>query len=147
MIIREFKVEHLDNFDIQDGQAEMRAYLEMPDYGDVLLSVGGGYSLFDGETLLACGGLAKQSNHKALAWSLISKNFKAKHMVFFTRKVKAYLNKSTYTRIEAIIRKGFTQAYRLAELLDFKCETPDAMSNWFPCGESAYLFSRVKCQV
>lgn len=144
MIIIPFKPEHLVGFEIQNGQPEMKAYLEMPDYGDTLLSVGGGYSLFDNNTILACGGLAHNSEHKALAWLLISKNFKTEHMTFLAKNIKNGLNQSTYSRIEAIIRKGFPQAYRFAELLGFKCETPNGMSNWFSSGETAYLFSRIK---
>lgn len=140
----EFDPLHLIGFDIQDGQPEMKPYLMLPDYGDILMSVGGGYSVFDGETLIGCGGLLKQSGHKALAWAIISKEAGPKHMIYITKKVKDHLNKSTYTRIEAIIRKGFSQAYRWAEILNFKCETPNSMSNWFPSGESAYLFARVK---
>ncbi len=144
MIMVPFTPQHLEGFKLQDGQPEMLAYLEAPGYGELLQSVGNGYSLFDGETLLGCGGVMKQSETRALAWALVSKNVKPRHMVSITRVVKKELDASQFNRIEAIVRLGFNQAYRWALALGFRCETPNGMVNWFQSGEAAYLFARVR---
>lgn len=144
MIVVPFKEEHLLNFEIQKGQHEMVPFLELEGYAEELSKYGNGYTLIEDGVVLACAGLAEQSKFKAVAWVLISKNLKPRHMIFLTNRVREHLNSSTYIRIEAIIRKGFDEAFRWINILGFKCETQEGMENWFVTGESAYLFSRIK---
>ena len=143
----EFKAEHLKGFEIQDNQkSEMQIYLDHSDYPEILQGSGYGYSLFDGNTLIACGGLAHQSNSRALAWMLISRHVQPKHFVTITKNVVREIKQSSYPRIEAIVKDGFYQAHRFIKLLGFTCETPEGMVNWFNSGETAYLYSVIKCQ-
>lgn len=143
MIIN-FESGHIKKLDIQHNQSEMLPYLELENYGDILKSAGQAYSLFDGETLIACAGLAEQSPNRALGWALISKYVKGYHFVSISKFAKDIIGKCSYGRVEVIVRDKFDEAHRWARMLGFRCETPEGMLNWFRDGSNAYLYAVTK---
>lgn len=145
MIVVPFISCHLDDISLQDGQSEMVEFLETEGYAEMLEGIMDSYSVFnDDGVFMGCGGLAAQSSHRALAWSLISSKCCGNDMIALTRIVKRYLSETKYDRIEAVVRDGFEQGHRWIKLLGFECETPNGMKNWIGSGKNAYLYARGK---
>lgn len=135
---------HLDGFEVQDGQKEMEKYLALENYANDLVYSGDVYSCIKDGKVLAIGGIAEQVENRALVWSIISKHLHGFDFVSFTRKCKNICDNAKYKRLEIIVKESFVPGHRWAEMLGFKCETPNGMINWFDNSEKAYLYAKGK---
>lgn len=80
---------------------------------------------------------------RAVAWALLSHDA-GPVMLPIARQLNRSLSMCPARRIEMTTRADFLPGARLAELLGFKCETPDGMKAFWEDGSDAYLFARVK---
>lgn len=80
---------------------------------------------------------------RAACWALLSEDA-GPVMLPIARRMRLMLGACPANRLEMTVRGAFLPGHRLAGLLGFKCETPDGMRGFFPDGETAYLFARVK---
>jgi hypothetical protein len=90
---------------------------------------------------VACAGLLPVWEHRALAWSLISRDA-GRSMNEITRKILEVLDECTFRRIEMYVRPGFHEAFRWAVLLGFEFEAVLEAAD--PAGGDMVLFKRVK---
>lgn len=144
MILIPFIPPHLENLTLQPGQSEMGEWLDSEGYGDLLMTGGCAYSLLKDGVVVGCGGIFEQTPWRGLAWVLLGDKLTGTDMIVATKHVRKFLDESKYSRIEAVSKESFPPSRRWLELLDFKCETPNGMINWFRNGENAFLFVRAK---
>ena len=135
---------HLDGFELQDGQSEMKDWIKMDGYADMVIAAGAAYTCISNDQVKAMGGLAEQGDGRALVWALIGKNLTGFEFVRFTKKCKQIVDEATHRRLEIIVKDGFEQGHRWAKALGFMCETPNGMLNWFEDNTKAYLYAKVK---
>jgi hypothetical protein len=138
MIVIPFEPEHLNFLELQERQKIFNEVIKNPQYGIDLKNTGVAWSMFEESTLCCIGsaGIINAGFGRGIAWALMSKDAK-NHMVRITREVKKRL--IGFDRIE--ITTGFDEARRWAEILGFKCETPEGMKNYMG-NETHYLYSR-----
>jgi len=92
---------------------------------------------------VGAGGLRPIWHGRAAAWALLSRNA-GPAMLAITRKLSFVLATMPANRIEMTVRANFLPGCRLAAFLGFRLETPVPMRFFFPDGEDAFLFARVR---
>lgn len=137
-----FEPEHLKAIKLQAEQSLFQKELQSDYYARSLADYGG-WTLLDGERVLACAGLIMMWPGRYGAWAVISRMIGAAGMVVLTRAARRGLDLQT-GRVEAIVADGFAAGHRWAELLGFTKDTPEAMKSWLPDGSAAFMYSRVK---
>lgn len=138
-----FKAAHLQWLELQAAQAYLSADLAKPEHGILVERAGQGFTAMDGDTVIACAGVAEVWNGRAVAWAFISKDA-GRHMMSIHRAVAGFLSASRFRRIEAWVDEGFEPGMRWMALLGFTQETALPMQGFRPDGGACFLFSRVK---
>lgn len=112
------------------------------DYDEYLIQGGPAFTVRDSSGDVLCfAGLIEQWEGRALAWAILSDEC-GDYMLSLTRAIGYYLRNCKYRRVEAYIDECFPQAHRWARLLGFECETPKPMRNFYPNGNSAFMYVR-----
>jgi len=141
MIVVPFKAEHLDRFQHQDAELINFDFMTETDFK--LWETGDAYTAIEGDEVLCCAGVHRLWPGRGVAWACLSKKA-GKHMAAITRAVKRGLDLFEYDRIEAVVSSEFPQGHRWIRMLGFELETPKGMDKYFPNGDSAMLYARVK---
>ena len=135
-----FKAEHLTMIPLHDSQkgnsiaesdVENNRWVERTD----------SYTLADGEKILACWGFIPYWPGRSMLWAVISKDTGPKMKALY--KIAKDSIDCHKGRIEFDVVSDFEQGIKWANMLGFKCETPEPMKNYYPNGKDAYLFARV----
>jgi hypothetical protein len=100
-------------------------------------------SAWDGDRCLGAGGYRRVWDGRAVAWIVLAGAL-GPAMRPVVRQLRAALDMCPARRIEMTVRADFLNGMRLADVLGFRCETPDGMQAFFPDGSDAYLFVRIK---
>lgn len=140
MIIVPFLPAHLDGLDLIEEMSLMKPYLENREYADFVDNDRSFTVLVEGSPI-ACGGIVKVDANKWTAWALMGKETSS-YMIGITRAVKSFFSENNKPRIEIHVQDKFKEAHKWAELLGFKCETPNGMDNWGLNNEKYFLYSR-----
>jgi hypothetical protein len=135
MIVVPFITAHLEGFEVIKEQYQ--EYIN-EDFAHVLASTIA-YSAVVDDKVIAVGGLLRLGFERYQAWALMS-NDTAKHMVAITREVKRFLGMFD-ARIEIAVKDNFKAGHKWADMLGFKCETPNGMPR-YEQGETYYLYAR-----
>jgi hypothetical protein len=133
--------EHLKLLDLQQGQSEFRVYLGSDKYAQWLADVGPAYSGFVGDEMIACAGFVPQHENRAIVWALVGSNA-AKHFLAIHRAVLKALNAHPYRRVETVVKTGFAEGARWAEMLGMQYE--GTMRKHGLNGEDFDLYARVQ---
>lgn len=88
-------------------------------------------------------GLLDQWEGRKLAWAIMAHDAGDK-LLPLCRAISAYLARAEYRRLEAYIDEGFQQGQRWASLLGFHNETPAPMQGFYPNGNAAYMYARIR---
>lgn len=135
-----FLKEHLEMIDPQAYQSGVLSKID----DDHLLLVEKEYSfsIVDGESVIACGGIAKVSDGRGVAWAYMGNRLSDK-MVGVTRIAKTFLAKSNFHRIEAHVECDFLNGHRWAKALGFSIEL-DRMRAFTDSKKDCSLYSIVR---
>lgn len=137
MEVKPFKRDHMSLFIEQEGLPAHDAVLT-PDMYDHLES--NGYTMFDGDKILACAGVLEYHEQRGLLWSYIASDIGTR-MLALTRAVERYLSLLSYNRLEMDVACDFEQGHRWAEMLGFKLECERRVA-YDPEGNDYALYAR-----
>lgn len=112
------------------------------EYGADLALAGPAFSVLDGESVIACIGVAEHSQYRAEAWALLSSEV-GPHLRFITRAVIGWLQQTSYSRVDTLVSAEFKQGHRWARLLGFEQEGP-VRPFIFPNGTDGVTYVRFK---
>lgn len=121
MRVEPFRVEHLQQMDVQEAQKYLMPYMNWD--GVRQLENDWAKTVFDGEKVLLCGGLAPVGGGRAVVWAYFSESAGV-CMVKTVRGIKAFLKAAPFRRIEAFVDVDFLAGHRLVRILGFELETP-----------------------
>lgn len=143
LLVSSFEVEDLHSFALQPQQVTAEE-IQGDGYGDYLKAGGPCFTVRrqDGATVAVLG-LLEQWEGRCLAWAILASDA-GRELLPLTRSIARYLDDCPYPRIEATIDTGFAQGHRWAKVLRFELETPEPMRKFYPNGNDAYLYARVR---
>lgn len=142
MDIVPFQVEHLKRINLQSSQ--MDAFTRLGDAEEAYLNASQyAFTALDGDEVVACAGIVDIWQGRGQAWALMSNSIGVR-FVKVHRAVKRALDLYEHRRVEMIVDADFAEGLKWAELLGFKCETPDGMPGYYNDGRLYKLFARVK---
>lgn len=141
MILVPFEPAHMARLDVQDAQQDVDAQTRL-DIALAQASYGPAWSVLDGETVMAVGGICDTWAGRGIGWSGLSRHV-GPHMLALTRLIRRTHESLDYRRIEMFVDPDHAAAIRWAALLQFRNETPEPMQGFLPDGRPAYLFARV----
>lgn len=98
-------------------------------------------SVFAGEKLLMCAGVALYWEGRGEAWAVLSPDART-HAVAISKGVKKFIKGCPIRRIEAAAEFGRQDEFRWIELLGFEFE--NFAEGFLPNGNAAHVFSRVR---
>ncbi len=128
MIVVPFKAEHLMSMTLQPQQAWLRDVMSASD----LRTLEGvpSYSAFEGDTCVACAGVAPYWEGRYQAWAFLSDAVRGnlRLMAHVTRAVKAFLKTLDARRVELAVALDYEDGHAWAKHLGFELETPIAKS-------------------
>lgn len=79
------------------------------------------FSIKDGDVIVACGGIAKVTEGRGVAWAYMANDLR-NEMVSITRIVKKKIAESSFHRIEAYVDCDFINGHRWAKAIGFNIE-------------------------
>jgi hypothetical protein len=91
---------------------------------------------------IACAGMLEVWTGRAYVWALLGEDA-GPHLLSITRAIRSALARSGFARIEMAVDAQFEAGQRWAEMLGFRCETPEPMRRFFPNGNDAYMYARI----
>lgn len=142
MDIVPFQVEHLKRINLQSSQ--MDAFVRLGDAEEAYLNASQyAFTALDGDEVVACAGIVDIWQGRGQAWALMSDSIGVR-FVKVHRAVKRALDLYEHRRVEMIVDADFAEGLKWAELLGFKCETPDGMPGYYNDGRLYKLFARVR---
>jgi hypothetical protein len=140
MHIVPFQPKHFEIMVLQPSQKVFSDFFD-PSYGPALEAGGPCFTAIDGENVLACSGVIKQWDNRAIAWALISE-FAGKNFVRIHKAVNRFLESTEFKRVEAFVDADFEQGHRWIQMLGF---VPEGYMKCFtPAGKDAVLYARIK---
>jgi hypothetical protein len=122
MIIEPFKPVHVHLLKAQGVQgAQLREVSLVPlSYDSV--PPGPALTARQGDRILICGGIVKQTPTRGECWALLSPEA-GRHMLELTRAVKRFIEMHPWRRLEATVEEEFGAGCRWVELLGFGFES------------------------
>jgi hypothetical protein len=139
--VRQFLPYHVDLLKaqgVQDAQiAEVS--LVLTSYANVSRPDGPAVTVFDGDRIVICGGIAKVTESNGVCWALLSADA-GKHMTWLHYAVKRFITLNPWRRLEATVEENFEDGCRWVKLLGFEFE--GRMAKYGPNGETHLRYSR-----
>ena len=143
LLVSPFEVDDLNQFTPQAQQLGV-SEVSHETYARYLMDNGDAFTVRRPDGRIVCVlGLLDQWEGRALAWAIMAHDA-GDRMLPLSRAIRAYLARSKHRRLEAYIDEGFQQGHRWAALLGFHNETPRPMQGFYPNGNAAYLYARVR---
>lgn len=140
MHIEPFQPKHLEILVLQPSQAAVSVFFD-DEYGHALKAAGPCFTAIHEGEILACAGVVKQWENRAIAWGLISANA-GKQFVRIHKAVQRFLEATEFKRVEAFVDSDFEPGHRWIKMLGFEYE--GYMKNFSPLGRDCLLYSRIK---
>lgn len=107
----------------------------------MLRDAGPCWTFFDGSTVIGCLGHITYWPGRVMVWCIMGPA-EAHHMRAISKRISNWLKaQAGRLRIEVTVDAEYPQAIRWAELMGFKCETPNGMKNYGPTGRTFLLYS------
>lgn len=119
MTVVPFRPYHLELLASQGVQAAQISHVPAS-YASFERPAGTALTAFEGETVIACGGILTVGE-RGFAWAVLSSE-SGRHMLWLHRAVQRVLEMQRCRRIEATVEMGFSAGCRWAKLLGFKYE-------------------------
>lgn len=142
MEVELLRADHLQRIVVQSAQAGLRAEIEKPGYLEAITYPGCvAYALVHEGDVLGCYGAQAIWAGRAVVWTLLSDQSQ-RYMLTFHRIAKGFLAQLPVRRVEAYVASGFEQGVHWVDMLGFEYE--GCMRGFFPNGEDAQLYARVK---
>jgi hypothetical protein len=138
MNVKPFQAGHMKLFELAGGRELFGPVPFAEGWADMIV---GGWSAFDGDQIIAAGGLSEDHAECATAWSLLLPST-ARHMTALTRFSAGVFDRAPYRRIQAHALPTFPPAIRWLEMLGFSRE--GLLRKYSPSGHDMLLFSRIK---
>jgi hypothetical protein len=134
-----FKREHLENFQLQEGQLATTDPLT-PSLGEDLEGSEVAVTIFSNKVVVGCVGLIEVNSHRCVCWSMFVEGLQD---IFITicRGINNYLNLGSYNRYESVVDVNFKNGARFMKVLGFKRE--GLMKSYYINGGDAYLYAKV----
>lgn len=139
--VEPFEAAHLGRLLVQTEQAMLKPMMHNPKVAETLEKLGPAYSVFAGDTLLACGGFEVLWPGRVKAWAIFDCRA-GRHFLAIHRVVKRLLILHRARRMEAEVHVGFERGHRWAKMLGFEVETPLARA-YDPMGQDMVIYSRI----
>lgn len=135
-----FEAWHLDWITLQDSQVSLSSTLTH-EYGRSLEGAGPAYTAFVGLEVVACAGIVKLWEGRAMVWSLLSI-----HMPHYRKSVhkavKGFLDGYRVRRLECLVDPRSEAAQRWAMRLGFHVE--HLMTAYTPGGDDQLMMVRIQ---
>lgn len=138
MIVATFEPSHAKLIDIQEAQRSLAGYIS-PEYVLQVAVAGPAISVFHGEQLLGCAGIAPFGFGGAALWGMIAKDA-GKHFIAMHRIALRFLDACPVRRLEASVAVGFESGCRWLQMLGFHSE--GIMREYIP-GEDYVRYARL----
>jgi hypothetical protein len=138
MNVRDFEPEHIKLLDAAGGREIFGPTPFAAGYEQLLM---GGWSAFDGDQIIAIGGLSADHDQCATAWAFLLPST-ARYMIALTRFAAGVFDRSPFRRIQAHALPTFPPAIRWLEMLGFSRE--GLLRKFSPSGHDMLLYSRVR---
>jgi len=132
---------HLLDIEVQEAQRNCDTVLRNETNAKELVRAGPAFTALEGETPVACAGIAGCGGGRFLAWSVISQRGLARFGGIH-RGVRRFLDIADYRRIEAVVDIEHKKAIRWIEVLGFERE--GVMRKYTENGRDCYLYARLK---
>lgn len=123
MIVEPFQPFHVDVLRAQGVQpAQLAEVSHVPgSYASVGRPQGPAVTARDGDHILICGGIVKQTDTRGECWALLSPDA-GRHMLSLTRAVKRFIEIHPWKRLEATVEEQFGAGCKWVEILGFRFE-------------------------
>ena len=141
MEVLRYLPEHMQQMDLQDGQAYLASFITQ-EHMDWLTTQESYTIVHEGEVLFI-GGLTEPWAGRAQVWAYLGRTA-GKHLRFIHKQVLKFLALYDGMRVETTVDEDFQPGHRWVKMLGFECETPKGMRAYRPEGTTHYLYSRVK---
>lgn|SRR5574343_158828 len=138
-----YKAAHFMALIEQDEDKFWGGAVRQPGYARMLEQAGPAHTMMRGDQVLCCAGVIEQWEGRAIAWSIMAPKV-GNDYIRIHRAVSRFLDIIGYRRIEMTVAANFKAGRRWAEMLGFKCETPQGMKSYGPDGGDHYLYARIK---
>jgi hypothetical protein len=139
MTVEPFKPEHLDEIDLQPGQASWREY-RRPEYAAELARHTAVTARAEGR-IVACAGVVPVDAEGGMVWALVARDA-GRYFLRFRGMVRRLLEVSGKKRFFANTECEFDAGCRWLELLGFTRQ-PDLLPAFGPDGRDHYLYEKV----
>lgn len=126
----------------QDKEKIWGGMVRTPGYARQLEKAGPAHTIMRGDKVLGCAGIIEQWSNRAIAWAIMTPKI-GSDFIHVHKATLRFLNIIGYRRIEMTVADGFESGRRWAEMLGFKCETPEGMKGYGPEGSNHFLYARV----
>ena len=133
-----FEAAHLSQLTLQPAQQRMQRYCS--EAYALALEAQCSFSLrSDTGQILACAGVVEEEPHRAYGWVLLSA-VAPQVLVFIHKKIRRYLQRCPYLRVETVVDEGFAQGKRWMVLLGFEAE--GRLQHFYGEGQHVQLYAR-----
>lgn len=142
MIVEPFRPYHIDLLRAQGVQAAQLGEISLVPLSCANLPAppGPAVTVFDGERVIVCGGIAVKGPGRGECWALMGEGV-GRHMHWLHFAVKRFITAQRWQRLEAAVEEGFGPGCRWVELLGFSYE--GKMPGYGLCGETYLRYARV----
>jgi hypothetical protein len=110
-------------------------------YASVIGSAGAAFTVWKGESIVACAGMVSLLPHCGTLWAVLAQDA-GRSMLWIHRAVTRFLEMQTVQRLEATVLEGFDPGCRWLELLGFTYE--GRMRAYGPDGSTHLRYARVR---
>jgi hypothetical protein len=138
MNVRHFYPEDLARIDLQSAQARIRPYLTL-EYG-AFLANGAAYTMLDGFRVIACGGIVRPPQSRAVLWSLLSSHVHGR-LARVHGVARRIIELHGTSDLCATVEAGHVNGCRWLQLLGFRHE--ESLPGFGPDGSMHELYGRV----
>lgn len=139
--VRKFRPADLDELRLQPAQEYLAAFVGRPGYGQELVDAGPAHTVWSGDRVVCCAGVAVLWPGRASAWALLAwdagRNMRGLH-----REVLRFLDGCEIRRVEAYVYRQFEAGHRWATMLGFERE--GLMRAFAQDGSDMVMYARVK---
>lgn len=119
--VRQFRPADLDELRLQPAQEYLAAFIARPGYGQELVDAGPAHTVWNGDRIVCCAGVANLWPGRASAWALLAWDA-GRSMRGLHREVLRFLDGCGIRRVEAYVYPQFEAGHRWATMLGFERE-------------------------
>ena len=141
-VIVPFEGWHIQDIEVQENDDWIKHVVgDVYKYAEIMRHHGPCFTLLKDNKPIAISGLCINEEHRATAWSVISKNIDGTDLLMWSKELKSYIEELGLQRREMAVAEGFDAGERWAKILGFELE--GLMKSYFPNGDNAHLYARI----